>query len=198
MLSGPESAKSLLSNNEIHDNKVGGDLIIGSTVIKFPSFNIGANGEALRNLIEQHIKLQEDDPVYCMVLEELQSRIKDSPSRNVIGLSEKLRIAGRDNYIDEALVSSQKASRLIARLQHVRSYQIFFNHILGLIVTRFKTFVLPLIKNGANELVIRTAINSTIIEPLYAEVMTAGGSISSDAIEGMIYFLTEKCHVEWK
>ncbi|WP_323083739.1 ABC-three component system protein, partial [Aeromonas jandaei] len=185
-------------NNEIHDNKVDGDLIIGSTVIKFPSFNIGANGEALRNLIEQHIRLQEDDPIYCMVLDELQSRIKDSPSRNVIGLSEKLRIAGRENYIDEALVSSQKASRLIARLQHVRSYQIFFNHILGLIVTRFKTYVLPLIKSGANELVIRTAINSTIIEPLYAEVMTAGGSISSDAIEGMLYFLTEKCHVEWK
>lgn len=198
MLSGPESAKSILSNNEIHDNKVDGDLIIGSTVIKFPSFNIGANGEALRNLIEQHIRLQEDDPIYCMVLDELQSRIKDSPSRNVIGLSEKLRIAGRENYIDEALVSSQKASRLIARLQHVRSYQIFFNHILGLIVTRFKTYVLPLIKSEANELVIRTAINSTIIEPLYAEVMTAGGSISSDAIEGMLYFLTEKCHVEWK
>jgi hypothetical protein len=198
MLSGSESAKSILSNNEIRDNNVDGDLIIGSTVIKFPSFKIGANAEALRNLIEQHIKLQEDDPVYCMVLDELQSRIKDSPSRNVIGLSEKLRIAGRDNYIDEALISSQKASRLIARLQHVRSYQIFFNHILGLVVTRFKTYVLPLIKSGANEIVIRAAINSTIIEPLYSEVMTAGGSISSDAIEGMLYFLTEKCHVEWK
>lgn len=198
MLSGSESTKSILSNNEIRDNDVDGDLIIGSTVIKFPSFKIGANAEALRNLIEQHIKLQEDDPVYCMVLDELQSRIKDSPSRNVIGLSEKLRIAGRENYIDEALISSQKASRLIARLQHVRSYQILFNHILGLVVTRFKTYVLPLIKSGANEIVIRAAINSTIIEPLYSEVMTAGGSISSDAIEGMLYFLTEKCHVEWK
>jgi len=40
-------------------------------------------------------------------------------------------------------------------------------------------------------------INTVIVEPLNREVGLAGGYITSELIEGMLYFLTEKCHVEW-
>ncbi|WP_415837839.1 ABC-three component system protein [Pseudoalteromonas ostreae] len=55
----------------------------------------------------------------------------------------------------------------------------------------------PLVDNGVDDLTIRTSINTVIVEPLYKEVSLAGGYITSDLIEGMLYFLTEKCHVEW-
>lgn len=187
----------IISNNEIKGNDVGGDLNIGSLVIKFPPIENLGNSETLKNLISQHEKLKDDDPAYVYLLEELQSKIKNCESREVVGLKEKLTIAGREGYIDEALISSQKASRTISKLQHIKSYQIVFNHILGLILTRFRSYVLPLLKNGHDDIVINSTINSVIIEPLYNEVVNAGSTLSPDAVEGMLYFLTEKCHVEW-
>lgn len=186
-----------ITDNEIKRNTISGDLNVGSTVVKLPSFDITLGSNALRKLIEKHEELAENSPEYLYVIEELQSKIKNCESRKVVGLKEKLKIAGKDLYFDQALASSQKASKAIARLQHVKSYQIIFNHTLGLILTRFHSHILPLIKTGKDDLIIKSAINSTIIEPLYQEVSMAGGMVSSDLIEGMLYFLTEKCHVEW-
>jgi len=186
-----------ISGNEIFNNDVQGDLNIGSTVIKLPSFNVAVGAEALKKLIEHHERLKESDPIYQIVLEELESKIKSAPSRSVIGLEAKLEIAGREVYLHQALVSSQKAAKMISKFQHLKSYQIIFNHLLGLILTRFNAHILPLLRSGRDDIIIRSAINATIIEPLYQEVVMAGGFVTSDLVEGMLYFLTEKCHVEW-
>lgn len=186
-----------VTGNEIHNNEIQGDLNIGSTIINIPSFNVTVGAEALKNLIAQHELLKDCDPIYQIVLEELESKIKSSPSRTVIGLEAKLEIAGREVYLDQALISSQKAAKMISKLQHIKSYQIIFNHLLGIILTRFNAHILPMLKNAQDDITIRSAINATIIEPLYQEVTLAGGFVPSDLVEGMLYFLTEKCHVEW-
>ncbi|PKQ79662.1 hypothetical protein AOX56_13875 [Aeromonas sobria] len=186
-----------ISGNEIKDNEIGGDLIIGSTVIKFPSYNISVGAESLKVLIREHEKLKEENPIYLYVIEELQSKITDSESRQVIGLENKLTKANKAIFLHEALISSQKASKMILRFHNIKSYQIIFNHVLSLIITRFRAHIVPLIKNGVDDLTIKTMINTVIVEPLNQEVSLAGGYITSDLIEGMLYFLTEKCHVEW-
>jgi hypothetical protein len=186
-----------ISCNEIKDNDIDGDLNIGSTVVKLPSYNISVGAESLKVLIHEHEKLKEESPIYLYVLEELQSKITDNKSRQVIGLENKLIKANKAVFLDEALISSQKASKMILRFQNIKSYQIIFNHVLSLIITRFRAHVVPLIKNGVDDLTIKTMINTVIVEPLNQEVSLAGGYITSDLIEGMLYFLTEKCHVEW-
>jgi hypothetical protein len=192
----PISSNNIIGN-EIKDNDIDGDLNIGSTVIKFPPYNISVGAESLKKLIYEHEKLKEESPIYLYVLEELQSKITDSESRQVIGLENKLIKANKAMFLDEALISSQKASKMILRFQNIKSYQIIFNHVLSLIITRFRAHVVPLIKNGVDDLTIKTMINTVIVEPLNQEVSLAGGYITSDLIEGMLYFLTEKCHVEW-
>lgn len=187
-----------ISNNEISHNDVNGDLIIGSTVVNIPTYDISVGAEALRTLIEKHEQLKEDSPEYLYVIEELQSKIREVESRQVVGLEAKLCAAERMIYLNQAIMSSQKASKMISKFQHVKSYQIIFNHILSLILTRFNSHILPLIREGGNDLAINSAINNTIIGPLYREVSLAGGYITTDLVEGMLYFLTEKCHVEWK
>lgn len=186
-----------ISNNEISNNDINGDLLIGSTVVNLPSYNIGVGAEALKALIEKHEQLKEDSPEYLYVIEELQSKIREVESREIVGLETKLNAADRLVYLDQALMSSQKASKMISKFQHVKSYQIIFNHILSLILTRFNSHILPLLREGGDDIAINSAINSTIIEPLYQEVTMAGGYVTSDLVEGMLYFLTEKCHVEW-
>lgn len=199
-ISSPDSpiSRSLISGNEISNNEIAGNLNIGNTVVNLPTFNINVGADALKALIAQHEQLKEDSPEYLYVLEELQSKIKNVESRKIIGLEEKLSLANRKIYLSEAMISSQKAAKMISRFQHTKSYQIIFNHILGLILTRFKSYILPLIRDGVDEIVVSSAINTTIIEPLYQEVALAGGYITSDVVEGMLYFLTEKCHVEWR
>lgn len=197
MVEGEPPKGMTIAGNTIANNDVRGDFNIGSTIVRLPSFDVTVGAEALRILIERHNRLQEDDPIYQMVLDELQSKIKSSPSRKVVGLERKLELADRRVYFDQALVSSQKAAKMISKYQHVKAYQIIFNHLLGLILTRFNSHIHPLLKGGHDEIVIRSAINSVIIEPLYHEVVMAGGFVTSDVVEGMLYFLTEKCHVEW-
>ncbi|TMO80435.1 hypothetical protein CWC16_07650 [Pseudoalteromonas sp. S3776] len=186
-----------ISGNEIKDNDIGGDLNIGSTVVKIPSYNISVGAESLKVLINEHEKLKEESPIYLYVLEELESKITDSESREVIGLENKLIKANKAVFLDEALISSQKASKMILRFQNIKSYQIIFNHVLSLIITRFRSQIAPLIKDGVDDLTIKTMINTVIVEPLNQEVSLAGGYITTELIEGMLYFLTEKCHVEW-
>ncbi|MCQ8819028.1 hypothetical protein NQT65_02245 [Pseudoalteromonas agarivorans] len=186
-----------ISGNEIKDNDIGGDLNIGSTVVKIPSYNISVGAESLKVLINEHEKLKEESPIYLYVLEELESKIKDSESREVIGLEDKLIKANKAVFLDEALISSQKASKMILRFQNIKSYQIIFNHVLSLIITRFRSHIVPLIKDGVDDFTIKTMINTVIVEPLNQEVSLAGGYITTELIEGMLYFLTEKCHVEW-
>jgi hypothetical protein len=186
-----------ISNNKISDNLVFGNLNIGSTVINLPKYDISMGAEALKSLIERHEKLKEDSPEYLFVLEQLQSKIKNVDPREAIGLDKKLENAGKLVYLNQARIASQKASKVILKLQHVKSYQIIFNHILGLTLTRFNSHILPLIREGVDDVTLRIAINSTIIEPLYHEISMAGGNLTVDLVEGMLYFLTEKCHVEW-
>lgn len=94
-----QSTAMVVSNNTISNNDVGGSLYVGSTVVNLPTFDIKVGAETLRGLIEQHKRLQEDDPVYQMVLEELESKIRNAPSRSVIGLAGKLEAAGRQVYL---------------------------------------------------------------------------------------------------
>ena len=197
MSSNQNKERTIIENNDIRDNDVNGGMFIGSTVINLPDFNIDVGAAALKELISSHQKLKEDSPEYLYFLEQLQDKISVNKGRKVIGLENKLEVAGRSHYFDGALLSSQKASKMISKLQHVKSYQIIFNHILSLILTRFNSHVLPLLKSGHDEIIISTTINATILEPLSNEVALAGGNVSTDLIEGMLYFLTEKCHVEW-
>lgn len=188
---------SSVNNNEIKENEVGRDLNIGSTIVNLPNFNIDVSASALKELIASHEKLKEDSPEYKFFLGELQEKIAVNKDRKIIGLKNKLKVASREHHYDGALISSQKAAKMISKLQHVKSYQIIFNHVLSLILTRFKSHILPLLKTQCDEIVIASAINSTIFEPLSQEVSLAGGFMSTELVEGMLYFLTEKCHVEW-
>ncbi|CAM4401368.1 ABC-three component system protein [Pseudoalteromonas ostreae] len=132
-----------ITDNTICSNEIGGDLVIGGVVVKLPSFDISVGAESLKQLISDHEKLKEENPVYLYVLEELQSKITDCESREVIGLENKLIKAKKKIFIKEALKSSQKASKMILKFQHVKSYQIIFNHVLSLIITRFRAHIGP-------------------------------------------------------
>ncbi|WP_339494248.1 ABC-three component system protein [Pseudomonas sp. EA_35y_Pfl1_P108] len=187
----------VVSDNKIEHNTVFGNMNFGSTVVQLPKFDISLGAQALGALIQKHEKLKEDDPHYVFLLEELQSRIKNEESRPVVGLEAKLDAANRLGYLHEARIANNKAARMIARFENVRSYQVIFNYVLGTILTRFNNNVLPMIRCGASEVDVKLMLNATIVEPLYQEVALAGGMISSDVIDGMIYFLTDKCHVVW-
>ncbi|WP_425285389.1 ABC-three component system protein, partial [Acinetobacter baumannii] len=74
----------------------------------------------------------------------------------------------------------------MTKFQHVRSYQIIFHHMLGLILTRFENQIRPLLAKGCDDLTVGAAINAIIIEPLYMEVSMVDGYINSEVVQGML------------
>ena len=186
-----------VTGNEIKNNDIDGDLNIASVVIKNSQIDPQITANALRTLIDQHEKLKEDCPMYLMTIELLQSKIKDNPSRTIIGLENKLTRADRKDFISHGIKASQFGSRTITQYQHIRSYQVVFNHILSKIITRFNAHVQPLLDINQSDLVIKNQINTMIVEPLHTEVLLAGSMFTTEMVEAMLYFLTEKCHLEW-
>lgn len=186
-----------IHDNVVENNTVHGPMNIGTTEIHLPKYDVEFNAAALTRLIKQHEELSSTCPIYELTIEQLQSKIRDSESRTVIGLEKKLELANQQSRLRKGQKSGTQASQFIVKLQHVRSYQIIFNHILGLIISRFENHIIPLLHSGESDAQINAAISHHIVEPLYREAVAVGGMISADLIDGMIYFLTEKCHIEW-
>lgn len=186
-----------IQDNVIKNNIVHGPMNIGTTEIHLPKYDVEFNAAALVRLIKKHEELSSTCPIYELTIDQLQSKIRESESRTVIGLENKLKLANQKSRLKKGQKSGTQASQFIVKLQHIRSYQIIFNHVLGLIISRFNNYIIPLLHSGANDAQINAAISHHIVEPLYREAVAVGGMISADLIDGMIYFLTEKCHIEW-
>lgn len=67
----------------------------------------------------------------------------------------------------------------------------------------FETFIDPLIVNNSNKSIIKSTLNEKVVKPIL-DILNIEGkddtflNYNADDILGMVYFLTGKCHLNWK
>lgn len=184
----------VIHDNLIKDNEIYGNFVIGNM------YNVEApkvDSSALLRLIERSKILADTDQEYKDFLEELNSFLSDKSGRNIIGLEQKLLNGNRAELIEDAILLEGRFSRRLARDQYSRASQALFLHCLSKINGAFSAYIKPLIQSGAEKSVIDRMIYSHVIEPIYNEVTGADNSISIQMVQGMLYFLTGKCHIKW-
>ena len=122
--------------------------------------------------------------------------------RDVIGLEQKLTESNRTDLINDALWLKEEYYKKLTKYQLYQSAQKIQAHLLASVLERFRNKIKPLINSDSSDAVIRKAISEEIINPLINLVEIEGLDdnilgFSATDIEGMIYYLTGRCHLKW-
>lgn len=121
--------------------------------------------------------------------------------KDVIGLEQKL-IDGNLSYLYEDASELKDAyTRKLYKYQLYDSAQEIHVFILGIICEKFRNLVYPLIIKGIDQAIISETISIKIVDPIMKIILEQGCNdimgLSSKDIDGMIYFLTGRCHIKW-
>lgn len=122
--------------------------------------------------------------------------------RDVIGFEQKMSDGNREDLIDDALWLKEEYYKKLSKYQLYQSAQKIQAHLLARILERFRNCITPLIKENADHIIISDAISNQIITPLLVLIEQEGVEdnllgFSATDIEGMIYYLTGRCHIKW-
>ncbi|CAA0204820.1 ABC-three component system protein [Tenacibaculum maritimum] len=143
----------------------------------------------------------ENDKRYETFIEDFNdyNTIKDG-----IGLEQKLVDAGfskRERI--KALNFKDKYARRVVKGEMYLSQQEIDVEIFSLIDSNFYTYVFPKIEKNEEKSLVLQSLMEKVIQPILEILNREGESdnylnYNSNHIYGMIYFLTGKCHLNWK
>nr|WP_321375742.1 ABC-three component system protein [uncultured Bacteroides sp.] len=159
-----------------------------------PKTRFSKRFEKLKNEIEsnlQYKKILSDFEYYNTKLDG-----KDMPS--------KLEDGGfSENYISKATLKKQKYAKKAEKYKFYESAQWIDCQLFAKIKLEFDTHVEPLINKGAERAIITQAVTEKVVKPVLDLINIEGENddilnYDSEDILGMIYYLTGKCHINWK
>jgi hypothetical protein len=139
---------------------------------------------------------------YQGVLDELEFYLTKMDS---IGITQKLIDGGfTQNEIIKATRRKEKYAKKAQKNRFYESAQRIDIDLFAKMIIDFETYVeQPLINNGADKSVILKALLEKVVNPILNILNEEGAddeilNYNAEDIYGMIYFLTGKCHLNWK
>ena len=114
-----------------------------------------------------------------------------------VDLKMKLKLANKEKDLSFALRLKEKIYKKIENNSSYISANGYFTHILSFIITNFRCYVYPVIKNNEPEDEINKVIQEKVIVPTFNEVQTGINyfNFTYQDIWGMVYFLAGNCHL---
>jgi len=121
--------------------------------------------------------------------------------RDTIGLEQKLIDGNREHLFQDFRWLKQEYYKKLTTYQFYEPAQEIHSFILGIVFERFRNIIYPMIRNNNSEQDILNAISNQIVNPIVMLIQQQGCSdimkLGSTEIEGMIHFLTGRCHLKW-
>ena len=114
-----------------------------------------------------------------------------------LSLEEKLEKGGKsDQEIDEAKVEKERIHKMVRRNAISGSARKKYRQFLSEVLTLFRVHIAPLIRSGADEVTLNSAIHSKLLVPL-SEQQASNDLFNIADIHSAVYYLTGKCHINW-
>ncbi|MGM0542591.1 MAG: ABC-three component system protein [Pseudomonadota bacterium] len=151
----------------------------------------------LETAIEQIKKACRGDEKLVDLIEDLTELITKHPDREIVGLEKKLENGGRNDLFKRARRLKNKFSRRVAKNQMSIAEQQIYIQILSAINTTWYSSINPKIIDGATNDEIDKLIYEEIIKPIHQAIVRFDTTVTSETVNGMLYFLTGKCHLVW-
>ncbi len=148
-----------------------------------------------------NVEVSSNPERFGKVLEEMERYLTKKDS---IGLQQKLIDGGfNDKQIIKALERKQLYWKKFEKYKNYESAQRIHIDLLAKIIIDFETHIEPLVIANENLNTISVCILKNVIEPMLALLNDEGAEdevlyLNSEEVYGMIYFLTGKCHLNWK
>lgn len=121
--------------------------------------------------------------------------------RDAIGLEQKLIDGGIDHLYDDALWLKEEYYKKLTKYVFFEPAQHIHAYLLAIVIEKFRNLIYPLIREGKSEAEIMKAVSENINTPLLSIIQDEGCNdvmgLSATDIDGMIYFLTGRCHIKW-
>lgn len=121
-----------------------------------------------------------------------------------IGLEQKLQDAGFSvREITKAMRFKEKYAKRVVVGEMFLTQQEIDVEIFSIIDTNFETYIFPKIKENIDKTLILECLKEKVIQPLLDLLNKEGEAddflnYNANDIYGMVYFLTGKCHLNWK
>ncbi|MFX4277325.1 ABC-three component system protein [Aliarcobacter butzleri] len=183
-------AENTSINNHLDNVEIDGDFIGRDKKIILPTpTQIDKHNENYKN----EFKNNETSDEIIDKLNHYKSNI-----HNLRNLQIKLTNAGFEYLIDEALELKQEVSKLIIKHQNYKSAQQIILWVLSKVESIFKAKIKPKLKNIKDEHEIRVIFLEELENELEDKLGENVLHIYNQEIQGMAYFLTGNCHIEWE
>lgn len=117
-------------------------------------------------------------------------------SDGVSGLEAKLTAAGRSDSYDDAIEKKEMFAKLLQKWSLYSSAQLIFVHILAKAENEFTQVIYPQIPQKT-EAEINALVLERIVHPIVEECSSELMGVSSNLVQGMIYWLAEQCFIRW-
>jgi hypothetical protein len=160
--------------------------------------NLGKKGKLATLFEKLKDKFEEDDKI-SQISDDLK-RYQDNRDRK--SLEEKLTEANREHLLDSFSWLKEQYFKKLTKFRFYEPAQEIHAFILGIVFEKFRNLIYPLIRNNVEESQILNSISLEIVNPIVSLIQEEGCDdimgLSSTEIEGMVHYLTGKCHINWK
>lgn len=147
-------------------------------------------------LSQKYVEEKSNQQTTHVIIKELTHYSNEE--HDIRDLNEKLEDAGFGYLIEVGEELKEEVSKLIIRNQHYKSAQKIISYLLAEVESIFnatiKSKLLDAKEESAVKLLFRTHLEKEIQDRLGENVL----EIFNRQINGMVYFLTGNCHLEWK
>ena len=147
-------------------------------------------------LSQRYVEEKSNQQMTYVIIDELTHYSNEN--YDIRDLTEKLEDAGFGYLVDVGEELKEEVSKLIIRNQHFKSAQKIITYLLAEVESIFnaniKKSLLDVKEEAALKLLFRTHLEKEIQAHLGDNVL----EIFNRQINGMVYFLTGNCHLEWK
>lgn len=162
------------------------------------NFSNSVPGYSYMNTLIRRLKKEMADNNICKETLENLTHLSTRTSREkLIGLEKKLEAGNRTEDIDFAQDVKEAFYRKIKKTENYASAQEIYAYLLSEVCSRFVDHVYPCIIEGKSKSEVNFLIAKFVFEPIQCMLGENILKIFRTDIEGMLYFLTDNCHIKW-
>ncbi len=151
----------------------------------------------LRHLLDRLQEGTEESEEIQGYVEALEHVVESPDPSDRRDLADKLRLAGREGEFSAARRSKEFFWKTLQRNQLSPVARGLFASLMGHAIFEFRAKVRPLILSGAIPGDIDTAVAEHVIRPLMDMLEENPLDLTPEHLQGMVYFLTGNCHLDW-
>ena len=184
------------SENEVGGDQAGRDIIHNRNTV---NYKLGKHFQVtypIQSLYADYELEKATNPQLTEFIEEL-NYFYNKLEGEVIGLEGKLKKANRDSFIKFALRVKEIYHKKLYKHQFSETAQRINVFVLALVESYFTNIVYPKICAHASNDEVNILIQENVINRILDELGENALGFTATDINGMLYFLTGNCHIEW-